>query len=271
MRINFNHLLPVAGQCPTGRFLKKTMNSDRLQTAANLIRKAKYAVAFTGAGVSVESGIPPFRGENGLWNTTDPIFLEIDFFRKKPLQSWIKIKEIFYDSLGDAEPNLAHEILAKMEKRSFLETIITQNIDHLHQKAGNKYVYEIHGTYKQLVCTECSSEYDMSFANLNYLPPTCFICKGILKPDMVFFNEPIPAFAKKRSFEEAAKADVLLIIGTNAEVLPAAKIPEVAKENGAKIIEINIKPSHFTNTVTDIFLEMKATEAMKEIGKLLYL
>ena len=248
-----------------------TMNSAKLTQAANLIRKAKYAVAFTGAGISVESGIPPFRGENGLWNTTDPIFLEIDFFNKKPLQSWQKIKEIFYDKLGDAQPNIAHEMLAKMEKRSFLETVITQNIDHLHQKAGSKYVYELHGTYKQLVCMECSSEYDMSFADLNYLPPTCFVCKGILKPDMVFFNEPIPPFAKKRSFEEAAKADVLIIIGTNAEVLPAAKIPEVAKENGAKIIEINIKPSHFTDTVTDVFLQMKATEAMTEIGKLLYL
>ncbi len=244
---------------------------DKLWQAAYLIRKAKYAVAFTGAGISVESGIPPFRGENGLWNTTDPIFLEIEFFQKKPLQSWLKIKEIFYDSLGDAEPNIAHKMLAKMEERSFLETLITQNIDHLHQKAGSKYVYEIHGTYKQLICTECSSEYDISFANLDYLPPTCFICKGILKPDMVFFNEPIPAFAKKRSFDEAAKCDVLLIIGTNAEVLPAARIPEVAKENGAKIIEINIKPSHFTNTVTDVFLEMKASEAMEELGKLLYL
>jgi NAD-dependent deacetylase len=244
---------------------------DKLWQASFLIRKAKYAVAFTGAGISVESGIPPFRGENGLWNTTDPIFLEIEFFRKKPLQSWQKIKEIFYDSLGDAEPNIAHKILAKMEERSFIETVITQNIDHLHQKAGSRYVYEIHGTYKQLVCTECSSEYDMSFADLNYLPPTCFVCKGILKPDMVFFNEPIPAFAKKRSFEEASKCDVLLIIGTNAEVLPAAEIPVKAKENGAKIIEINIKPSHFTNTVTDVFIEMKATEAMSEIGKLLYL
>lgn len=244
---------------------------DKLWKASHLIRKAKYAVAFTGAGISVESGIPPFRGENGLWNTTDPIFLEIEFFQKKPLQSWVKIKEIFYDCLGDAEPNLAHKVLAKMEERSFLETVITQNIDHLHQKAGSKYVYEIHGTYKQLVCTECSSEYDISFANLDYLPPTCYICKGILKPDMVFFNEPIPAFAKKRSFEEATKADVLIIIGTNAEVLPAAKIPEVAKENGAKIIEINIKPSHFTNTITDVFLEMKATEALSELAKLLYL
>ena len=247
------------------------MNSTKIEQAAQLIRKAKYAVAFTGAGISVESGIPPFRGDDGIWETTHPIFLEIDFFKKKPFQSWQKIKEIFYDKLGDAKPNIAHDVLVKMEKRSFIETVITQNIDHLHQKAGNKYVYELHGTYKQLVCTECQSEYDLSFANLDYLPPTCFVCKGILKPDIVFFNEPIPDFAKKRSFEEAKKADVFIIIGTNAEVLPAARIPEVAKENGAKIIEINIKPSHFTNTITDVFIEMKATEAMSEIGKLLYL
>jgi len=247
------------------------MNIGKINEAVKLIRKSKYMVAFTGAGISVESGIPPFRGVGGLWNTTHPIFLEIDYFHKKPLQSWKKIKEIFYDKLGDAEPNLAHEILAKMEKRSFLESIITQNIDHLHQKAGNKYVYELHGTYRQLVCTECHSEYDMSFADLNFLPPTCFVCKGILKPDMVFFNEVIPWFAKKRSLEEAQKADLLLIIGTNAEVLPAAEIPERAKKSGAKIIEINIKPSPFTHTVTDVFIESRATEAMKEIGKMLYL
>jgi NAD-dependent deacetylase len=244
---------------------------DKLNEAATIIRKAKYAVAFTGAGISVESGIPPFRGENGLWNKVDPIFLEIEYFQKKPLQSWKKIKEIFYDSLGDTQPNIAHETLAKMEKRSFLESIITQNIDHLHQKAGSRYVYELHGTYKQLVCTECGSEFDMSFADLRYLPPTCYICKGILKPDMVFFNEPIPAFAKKRSFEEAKKADVLLIIGTNAEVLPAAEIPVVAKEHGAKIIEINIEETHFSNGITDIFLKGKASEMMKGIGELLYL
>lgn len=247
------------------------MVSTKLKQAAQLIRKAKHAVAFTGAGISVASGIPPFRGENGLWNTIDPIFLEIEFFNKKPLQSWQKIKEIFYDKLADAEPNTAHTILAKMGERSFIEAIITQNIDHLHQKAGNKTVYELHGTYKQLICTECQSEYDMSFANLNYLPPTCFVCNGILKPNIVFFNEPIPKYAKKHSFEEAKKADVFLIIGTNAEVLPAANIPVVAKETGAKIIEINIQPSHLTNTITDIFIEMDASEAMAEIGKLLYL
>lgn len=247
------------------------MNIEILEKAAELIRKSRYTVAFTGAGISVESGIPPFRGENGLWNRVDPVFLEIEFFKTKPFQSWKIIKEVFYDKLGDAAPNLAHETLAKMEKRSYLESVITQNIDHLHQKAGNHKVYELHGTYKQLVCTQCHSEYDISFADLNFLPPTCYVCKGILKPDIVFFNEPIPAYAKKHSFEEASKADVLIIIGTNAEVLPAARIPEIAKEHGAKIIEINIKPTHFTESITDIFLEMKATEALGEIGRLLYL
>lgn len=247
------------------------MDFAKIEEAVYAIRKAKYTVAFTGAGISVESGIPPFRGKNGLWNKIDPIFLEISYFQKKPLQSWQKIKEVFYDRFCDAQPNIAHITLAKMEERSFLESIITQNIDHLHQKAGSKYVYELHGTYKNLVCTECGSEYDYRFADLNYLPPTCFVCKGILKPDLVFFNEPIPAYAKKKSFEEAEKADVLLIIGTNAEVLPAAEIPVVAKKHGAIIIEINIHKTHFTNEITDIFIQGKAALVLKEIGKQLYL
>lgn len=247
------------------------MDLNQIEKASEIIRKAKYAVAFTGAGISVESGIPPFRGDNGVWNSHHPIYLEIDFFKKKPLQSWIKIKEIFYDNLDEAEPNIAHEVLAKMEKRSFIESVITQNIDNLHQKAGSKYVYELHGNYKQLICTECSSEYDISFADLNYLPPTCYVCKGILKPNIVFFNEPIPQFAKSRSFSEAEKSDVFIIIGTNAEVLPAADLPVKAKEHGAKIIEININKTHLTETVTDIFLEGKATEILQKIGEFLYL
>ena len=247
------------------------MKAGIIAETARLIRKSKYTVAFTGAGISVESGIPPFRGTNGLWNTNLPIYLEIDFFRKKPLQSWLKIKELFYDRLGDAVPNKAHEVLAQIESRNLLESVITQNIDHLHQNAGSKHVYELHGTYRQLICTSCGSEYDQSFADLNFLPPTCFICRGVLKPDMVFFNEPVPEFAKKRSFEEAEKADLLLIIGTNAEVLPAAEIPVIAKKAGAKIIEINIQPSPFSYDITDVFIEASATEAMVEIAKQLYI
>src|SRR4030042_239856 len=244
---------------------------DNIEKVAELIRNSKYAIAFTGAGISVESGIPPFRGDGGIWSSHHPIYLEIDFFRKKPLQSWIKIKEIFYDNLGNAEPNIAHKVLAKMEERSFIESVITQNIDYLHQKAGSKSVYELHGNYKQLICTECGSEYDISFADLNFLPPTCYVCKGILKPDFVFFNEPIPQSAKKSSFEEVRKTDLMLIIGTNAEVLPAADFPVLAKKNGAKIIEINIKKSQLTDTISDIFLEGKETDILSKIGEYLYL
>ncbi len=247
------------------------MDLVNIQKTVELIRKAKYAIAFTGAGISVESGIPAFRGEDGIWNTHHPIYLEIDFFLKKPLQSWMKIKELFYDKLGEALPNTAHEVLAKMEERSFIESIITQNIDNLHQKAGSKNVYELHGNYKKLICTECSSEYDISFADLNYLPPTCYICKGILKPNIVFFNESIPNYAKNKSYEEINKTDLMLMIGTHAEILPAADLPVLAKKNGAKIIEVNIKKSHLTNSVTDIFLKGKATEILGKIGELLYL
>jgi NAD-dependent deacetylase len=247
------------------------VDHELIGIAAEMLRKAKHAVAFTGAGISVASGIPPFRGKDGLWNKYDPIYLEIDFFHKKPFQSWLKIKEMFYNNLIFAEPNQAHHIISKMGTRGFIESVITQNVDNLHQKAGSNPVYELHGTYKQLVCTKCTTEYDFSFADLNFLPPTCFICKGILKPDMVFFNEPVPVFTQKKSFEEAEKADVFLIIGTNAEVFPAADIPVRAKENGAKIIEINIEPTHFTNTITDVFLLGTAEEIMCKIGKRLYI
>lgn len=254
----------------TGAFLY-CMDRELIEKAVKLIRKSKYVVAFTGAGVSVESGIPAFRGKNGTWENHHPIFLEIDFFKRKPLQSWKKIKELFYDTLLDAQPNEAHILLSKMQERHFIESIITQNIDHLHQKAGSKIVHEIHGTYKQLVCTECQTEFDMGFANLDFLPPTCYICKGILKPDMVFFNEDLPYMALKNSFSEAEKCDMMIVIGTKAEVFPAADIPVKAKENGAVIIEINTSPSHLTNEVTDIFLEGKATDVLAEIGEKLYL
>lgn len=240
---------------------------DRVEEAVTILRKAKYGVAFTGAGISVESGIPPFRGENGIWNRVDPVYLELGFFMRKPLASWQKIKEIFYDTFVRAEPNYAHYFLSRLEKRGIIETVITQNIDNLHQIAGCKQVLELHGTSKVLVCTDCGSEYDISFTDLNFLPPTCYICKGILKPKIIFFNEEPPGEVLAKSFEAASRADVLLIIGTDGEVLPAAQIPFTAKENGARIIEINIAKSRYTDTITDIFLEGKAVEVCQKMGK----
>jgi len=181
------------------------VENELIEIAAEMLRTAKHAVAFTGAGISVASGIPPFRGKDGLWNKYDPIYLEIGFFHKKPFQSWLKIKEMFYNKLILAEPNIAHQIISKMGTRGFIESVITQNVDNLHQKAGSNPVYELHGTYRQLVCTRCTTEYDFSFADLNFLPPTCFICKGILKPDMVFLMSLYQLLLKKDRLKKLKK------------------------------------------------------------------
>lgn len=213
----------------------------------------------------MESGIPPFRGKNGLWNKYDPTFIEIDFFYKNSKKSWELIKEIFYDCFGKAKPNAAHHALAIMGQKGLLQAVITQNIDNLHQKAGNQEVYEFHGSSQNLVCVKCSEKYHFLEIDLTVLPPECKSCGGLLKPDFVFFGEPIPEPANSKSFMEAKLADVFLVIGTTGEIMPACLIPPLAKENGAVIIEVNIKESRYTNRITDIFLQGKATEVMTKL------
>lgn len=242
---------------------------NKYQEVANLLRLSSHTVAFTGAGVSVESGIPPFRGENGIWNKYDPVILDIDYFHQQPRGSWIKIKEIFYDFFGKAKPNAAHRALAKMEKTGLLHSVITQNIDNLHQKAGSKVVHEYHGNSRNLVCFGCASLFPASEFDLSDLPPICKKCSEVLKPHFIFFGEPIPEPARTNSMIDAKIAEVFIIIGTTGEVTPASNIPFEAKKNRCKIIEINTEPSRFTGTVTDIFLQGKATEVLKRLWKTL--
>ncbi len=238
-----------------------------IEKAAELIKNAKHITAFTGAGISVESGIPPFRGENGLWSKFDPILLDLDYFHKNPLESWKFIKEIFYDFFGEAKPNFAHFALAEMEKMGLLKAIITQNIDDLHQKAGSKTVWEFHGTSKNLICEKCAAEYLASELDLSILPPRCEKCGSVLKPDFIFFGEPIPEIAMNKSIEETEKADLFLVIGTTGEIMPASMIPYEAKKNNAKIIEINTQPSNYTGTISDLFLQGKATKIFEDLIK----
>lgn len=236
--------------------------------ASAVLRNARRAVAFTGAGISVESGIPPFRGEGGLWSTYDPVILDITYFRRNPLRSWQAIKEIFYDYFGSAEPNTAHGVLADWEARGLIDAVITQNIDHLHQRAGSRNVLEFHGTSEYLVCDQCGEKCTALEADLRHLPPRCPGCGDILRPDFVFFGEPIPEPANSRSFGEAEIADVFLLIGTTGEIMPASLIPQVAKEHGASIIEINPDTTAFTNTIVDIHLPDTATVAMEHLDAL---
>jgi NAD-dependent deacetylase len=238
-----------------------------IQEAATLIHHSKYLIAFTGAGISVESGIPPFRGENGIWSKYDPKTLELGFFHAHPEESWEVIKELFYDFFGEAKANKAHEVLAELEEIGKLKGIVTQNIDNLHQQAGNKMVHEFHGNSHQLVCTACYKYYPAEEKLLGKLPPYCQSCEGLLKPDFIFFGEGIPPMAYENSVNAANKADVVIVIGSTGEVMPAAQIPYLAKENGAKIIEINTEPTKFTNIITDVFLQGKATEMMDRLSK----
>ena len=238
-----------------------------IEQAAKLIKNAKHITAFTGAGISVESGIPPFRGKNGLWSKFDPICLDIDYFHQNPLKSWKLIKEIFYDFFGKAKPNAAHFALSEMEKYGYVNSIITQNIDNLHQEAGSKNVYEFHGTSQNLLCANCNKMYPAKNIDLDNLPPKCAECGTVLKPDFVFFGEPIPEPARTNSFAETEKADVFILIGTTGEIMPASLIPIEAKRNNVKIIEVNIKPSNYTNTITNVFLEGKATDIMTKLTK----
>ena len=238
------------------------MDKNKISESAKLIRSSRYLVVFTGAGISVESGIPPFRGKNGLWSKYDPDCLDLSSYFQNPVESWKIIREIFYDFFGQAKPNPAHEILAWLEKNGILKCIITQNIDNLHQEAGSNHVIEFHGTCKNLVCTKCKHIYAKEEIDLTASLPLCKACNALLKPDFIFFGEAIPEPAATISFDEAEKCDLMIVIGTTGEVMPACNIPYFAKKTGAKIIEINPEISEFTNSITDIYLQGKAGEIM---------
>ena len=237
----------------------------KIQNALKIIRKAKHVTAFTGAGISVESGIPPYRGKNGIWNKYDPKLFDFNFFKTNPKASWELLREIYFGVIGKAKPNPAHFALAKMEEQGIIKAIITQNIDNLHQEAGSKVVYEFHGNSKHLICTKCSSRYKVDDVDITPEIPSCEKCNSLLKPDFVFFGENIPKLAYEKSVEQADLADVFIIIGTTGTVIPAAYIPHEAKKNGATIIEINTDESEYTSKITDIFLQGKASEILNQL------
>ena len=237
----------------------------RLDEAVELIKNANHMVAFTGAGISVDSGIPPFRGKGGLWNSYDPALLELEQFKKKPKDSWKLLIKLFYKHFGNARPNAAHFALADLEENGFIKAVITQNIDNLHQEAGSKTVIDFHGNISRMVCLSCKHFSIKDEYSLDKLPVKCRQCGGLIKPDITFFGEAVPEPANTLSFRQAEMSDVFLVIGSTGEVYPAALLPETAKDNGSKIIEINVEESVYTRKITDIFLKGRATEVLREL------
>lgn len=241
--------------------------NNKLDEAADIISKANKIVAFTGAGISAESGIPPFRGENGIWNKYNPDSLDIDYYYKNTKESWKVIKEIFFDFFNNNNitPNSGHKILAKWEKEGRLKCVITQNIDDLHHIAGNKVVHEFHGNSSRFVCKQCNTAYPLKEIKISDEPVLCPKCSHLLKPDFIFFGEGIPYNAYHNSIKAANECDVFIIIGTSGQVSPANTIPGIAKQKGATIIEINKERSLYTDHITDIYLEGKSSEILTEL------
>ena len=234
-----------------------------IKKAAQDIVKAKRVVALTGAGMSAESGIPTFRDKGGFWEKYDPNeYAHINTFYTSPEKPWQMLKD--FGKKVKAKPNPGHVALAEMEKMGYLQEIITQNVDNLHQEAGNTEVIEFHGNFRRAVCLNCGKYYEMKKINLEVLPPRCE-CNGILKPDAVFFGEPIPEDAFRKAYEASQNCKLMLVIGTSAIVYPAASMPQIAKQNGAKVIEINPETTSLTGYISDYIIIGKAGDTLPEI------
>lgn len=239
---------------------------NAIAKATRIISEGRRIFAFTGAGISVESGIPAFRGPGSVWERYDPRNLDIDYFVQHPEKAWPVIKQIFYNFMGShAQPNAAHRTLALMEAAGHLDCVVTQNIDGLHQSAGSKRVHEFHGTASRVVCLGCRHTMPAAEADLSPDVPRCPLCGAVLKPDFVFFGEGIPADAYEPSSQAARHADVCIVVGTSGEVTPAGMIPIEAKRCGATVVEINTTPSTFTRSITDVFVQGKAAEVFAQI------
>lgn len=234
-----------------------------VRRVAELLSRAKYAVAFTGAGISKESGIPTFRGKDGLWNKYDPQELATpEALLRNPKMVW----EWYAWRMGiiqKAEPNPAHIALAKFEEDGLLKVVITQNVDGLHQRAGSRRVLELHGNIWRARCTSCEFEKRLSRPP-SKLPPICPECGSILRPGVVLFGEPLPEDVWTRAVIEAMKSDFMFIIGTSCAVMPAAMIPQIAKQRGATLVEINPDES-LISSIVDISVKRKAGEFFQEL------
>ena len=241
------------------------MENNLIERLARDIITSRQAIALTGAGVSVESGIPDFRSAGGLWSRYDPVeYAHIDGFRRDPVKIWDMLREII-TVIGAATPNPGHRALAELEAMGRLSSIITQNVDGLHQEAGSKNVIEFHGSNRFLVCPQCGFREKTDHFDTLRLVPRCPVCDAVLKPDVVFFGEAIPADAMARAFDEADRADLVLVIGTSAVVYPASGIPETARRHGARVVEINLEETDLTRHATDYFIKGAFGETLPRI------
>ncbi|BEQ13510.1 NAD-dependent deacylase [Desulfoferula mesophila] len=234
---------------------------EQLEKIAEILAASPSTVALTGAGISVDSGIPAFRGSQGLWGKYDPMeYASIDAFQRDPVRVWAMLNEL--DELVlTARPNRAHRALTQLEALGALDIVVTQNIDGLHQEAGSRAVVEFHGSSRRLVCLDCGQVLGRNEMSMDTLPPRC-ACGGLIKPDVVFFGEPIPQRALLAAMAAAQGCSAMLVVGTSAVVAPASHLPILAQSAGATVIEINLEPTPLTGRVADVSIRADGSEVL---------
>ena len=239
--------------------------NEQIEKAAGLIAGARKIVAFTGAGVSAESGIPTYRGDGGMWKEYDPNkYADYGYFMKNPTYYWSFFKDVRYKALVASSPNKAHKAIARLEELGKLDTVITQNIDGLHQAAGSTKVIELHGNTRIIGCLDCFAEYDYETIHEQVqteMPPTCSACGGTLKPRVVFFGESLPHGAMEDAATASTSADLMLVVGSTLAVFPAASLPLLAKRAGASLVIVNVGETAM-DELADVFVDAKAGEVL---------
>ncbi len=237
-----------------------------LAEAIEIVAGAEKLTALTGAGISVESGIPAFRGAQGLWDRFDPMeYAHLEAFKANPKKVWGMLKELD-QIIARAKPNPGHVALAELERMGRLETIITQNVDNLHQAAGSKRVIEFHGNGSSLECLCCARIFNRQEVDLSDLPPRCG-CGGVLKPQVIFIGEIIPEHTLAEAISAVAECQAMLVIGTSAVMAPASLMPALAARSGAKVIEVNVSSTELTGGVADITLLGPAGQILPALVK----
>jgi len=219
--------------------VERQVTTRELERLAELLGRSRRAVALTGAGVSVPSGIPDFRTpETGLWAKVDPMEVaHIDVFERDPERFWSYYRPRF-EALGDKEPNRAHEALAELERRGLIEGVITQNIDRLHRAAGSENVIEVHGSIETSSCTACGTSFGLEEMDALFDArgvALCAGCCGAVKPDVVLFGEMLPLEAIERATELAEGADLMLCVGSSLAVHPVAGLPQLTLGRGGRL------------------------------------
>lgn len=250
------------------------MNKEQLEKLKEYINESRNIVFFGGAGVSTESGIPDFRSKDGLYNQHDVQFEKYEpeyLLSRDCLYNNPKVFYEFYRQKMDTrniEPNITHKVLAKMEEMGKLKAIVTQNIDGLHQKAGSKNVFEIHGTTKRNYCSKCKIEYHSDFIfNTKETIPKCE-CRGLIRPDVTLYGENLPEDAVNNAIKSICDADCLIIGGTSLKVYPAASF--ISYFSGRHLIVINKeKLDVLLNEKTDLMIEDSLGSVFSEIEKIL--